>query len=509
MTSSTSKRAVASPRGVVAAQHPAAAEAGIRMLASGGNAIDAAVAATLAVGVVEPWLSGIGGGGLMLLRLAAEGVTRGIDFSMVSPRRLDPARYALATGTDAGLFQWPRVVGDRNISGPESICVPGTIAGLGLATERFARLSWRQLIQPAIELAEAGLPVDWFTALTIGVEAGLEAYPATRMVFLPGGAAPKADTGLRLANPALTGTLRRLADAGPGDFYEGGIARGIVADLAAHGSVIDRDDLAGYEARMVEPASLDYRGTAIEAMPGLTGGPTYLAAMRGLLHDIVPGTSPTPEAFVAYARALTAAYADRFATHGHAGLTHDSGCTSHVSVIDADGNMASVTNTLLARFGAKLVLPSTGILMNNGMMWFDPRPGAANAIAAGKRPLANMCPLLATRNGTPVFVMGAAGGRQIVPALVQLTSLLLDFGMSVDEALRVPRLDASTSTVICDDRMPAGQVAAIAQSFPVSRIADTVYPVQFGVPNAVVRERGLNIGMAHPTTPWPVALAES
>jgi gamma-glutamyltranspeptidase/glutathione hydrolase len=231
--------------------------------------------------------------------------------------------------------------------------------------------------------------------------------------------------------------------------------------------------------------------------------------MQTLLHDVSPGKSPTSEAFVAYARALVAATSDRLATHGHAGLTHDPGCTSHVSVIDADGNMASLTNTLLARFGSKLVLPSTGLLMNNGVMWFDPRPGTANTIAPDQRPLANMCPLLATRGGEPRFVMGAAGGRQIVPALVQLSSLLLDFGLSLDDALRMPRLDASTSTVLCDERMAAGHVAALARSFPVSRIADTVYPVQFGVPNAVMRERGLNTGMAHPTTPWPVALAES
>ncbi len=479
------------------------------MLAAGGNAVDAAIAATLAVGVAEPWLSGLGGGGLMLLRLVSEGKTHGIDFSMVSPRRLDPSRYPLATGTDSGLFQWPRVEGDRNISGAESICVPGTVAGLGLAAERFARLSWADLAQPAIELAEAGLPVDWFTQLTIGVESGLDAYPATLAIFLPDGRAPQAEAGRRLANPALTATLRRLATIGPRDFYEGEIARRMVEDLAAHGSVIDRDDLAGYRARLVEPMSIDYRGTSIEAMPGLTGGPTYFAAMRSLRDEIQPGLAPAPDAFVAYARAITAAYADRLTTHGHAGLTHDPGCTSHVSVIDTDGSMASITNTLLARFGSKLVLPSTGLLMNNGMMWFDPRPGSANAIAAGKRPLANMCPLLATRGGEPAFVMGAAGGRQIVPALVQLTSFLLDFGMTLDGALQMPRLDASTSTVTCDDRMAAAHVAAIARSFPVSRVTDTVYPVQFGVPNAVIRAHGINTGMAHPTTPWPVALAES
>jgi gamma-glutamyltranspeptidase/glutathione hydrolase len=289
------KRAAVSTRGIVAAQHPAAAEAGLRLLAEGGNAVDAAIAATLAVGVAEPWLSGIGGGGLMLLRLAGEGRTYGIDFSMVSPRRLDAGRYALATGTDAGRFQWPRVDGDRNISGPESICVPGAVAGLGFAAERFGRLPWRTLIQPAIEIADAGLAT----------------HPTTRAVFLPNGDAPKAEAGQRLVNPALARTLRRLAEAGPRDFYEGEIARKIVQDLAAAGSVLDRDDLAGYQARLVEPARLDYRGTTIAAMPGLTGGPTYLAAMASL-RDALPDDL-SPDAFVAYARAIGAAYADRLA----------------------------------------------------------------------------------------------------------------------------------------------------------------------------------------------------
>jgi gamma-glutamyltranspeptidase/glutathione hydrolase len=172
--------------------------------------------------------------------------------------------------------------------------------------------------------------------------------------------------------------------------------------------------------------------------------------------------------------------------------------------------MAALTNSLLSRFGAKVTLPQSGILMNNGMMWFDPRPGRPNAIAAGKRPLANMCPVVATRDGGPAFAMGAAGGRQIVPALVQLTAFLLDFGLSLEAAFHVPRIDASTATILCNARMPADQIAALARAFPTARVEDTVYPVQFAVPNAVQHDpaSGRNIGMAHVTTPWPTAVAE-
>jgi gamma-glutamyltranspeptidase/glutathione hydrolase len=509
-----SKRPVVSARGVVAAQHRLAAEAGARILAQGGNAIDAAIAAALAVGVVEPWLSGIGGGGFMMIRTARDNAMHGVDFGMIAPRRLDASRYPIADGHDLDWFQWPKVEGDRNIAGYEAICVPGAIAGFALAAERFGRLPWRDLVAPAVALAEAGIPVDWYASLSIAVDsAALDAFAESRAIFLPDGRAPvtrERGAEQRLCNPALARTLAHLAQAGPRDFYQGEIARSVVADFASGGCVVDADDLAGYQARLVSPATLDYRGTTLHAMPGLTGGPTYLAALAALSATLRPADGIGPDAFVAYARAITDAYATRLADFGHAGATNDPGCTSHVSVIDADGNMVALTNSLLSRFGAKVTLPGTGMLMNNGMMWFDPRSGRPNAIAAGQRPLANMCPVVATQGGVPAFAMGAAGGRQIVPSLVQLTSFLVDFGMSLEDAFHVPRLDASTRTVLCNARMPADQVAALARNFSIARVEDTIYPVQFAVPNAVQHDagRGRNVGMTHVTTPWPAAAAE-
>jgi gamma-glutamyltranspeptidase/glutathione hydrolase len=441
-----------------------------------------------------------------------------VDFGMVAPRRLDPARYAVVGPDDLDWFQWPAVEGDRNIRGHEAICIPGAVAGLGLAAEHFGRLPWPALIEPALELAEAGVEIDWYASLSIAVEAkGLASCPTSRSIYLPDGGPPvtrERTARQHLRNPALAGTLRRLAETGPEDFYRGDIARRLVADLAAGGSVVDKEDLAAYRARLVEPEALDYRGTRLHTVPGLTGGPAYRAALRRLAATVRPGTAPDGEAFLAYAEAITQAYAVRLQHHGHAASEQAAArapdCTSHVSVIDRDGNMASLTNSLLSRFGAKVTLPATGILMNNGMMWFDPRPGRPNAIGAGRRPLANMCPVLATSDGAPCFVLGAAGGRQIVPALVQLTSFLLDFELTLEQAFHVPRLDASSSTILCDNRMPGAQLAAVARRFPVSRVADTVYPVQFAVPTAVQVEAisGRRVGMAHVTTPWPSAVAE-
>ena len=186
-----------------------------------------------------------------------------------------------------------------------------------------------------------------FVAVDRRRRSGLEPFAASRAIYLPDGRAPvtrERAAEQRLHNPALAKTLRRLAEAGPRDFYEGEIARALVADLAAGGCVIDAEDLAAYRPRFLAPATLDYRGTKLYAMPGLSGGPTYLAALAALAADPRPPRRPDPDAFLAYARAITSAYAVRLATYGHAGATNDPGCTSHVSVIDADGNMVALTN---------------------------------------------------------------------------------------------------------------------------------------------------------------------
>src|SRR5581483_5295872 len=215
--------------------------------------------------------------------------------------------------------------------------------------------------------------------------------------------------------PALARSYRRLQQAGPRDFYEGELARSIVADLNAGGSVIAAADLARYQAQVVAPQRMDYRGVSLNAAPLLTGGTTYLRAMRQLAERI-PGAVigyPDAAAFLAYAEALRDAFAERLAELGHAmpGFTN----TTHLSVVDRDGNMVALTNTLLSRFGSKVVLPETGIPMNNGMMWFDPTPGRVNCIAPGKKPLANMCPALLTRKSKPWVALGACGGRRIIP----------------------------------------------------------------------------------------------
>lgn len=504
-----SKQAVHAARGLVTAQHPAAAQAGAAVLARGGNAVDAAVTAALVLSVVEPWLSGLGGGGF-LLRAAADGTAQALDFNMVSGSGAVPEAYPLVAGRGGDWFDWPAVEGDRNLAGGASICVPGAVAGLAEALARFGTLSWSEALAPAIAEAEAGLRVDWFTQLCIGIDApNLMRDPAAAALFLPGGCPPRLPEGRREARlpwPAKAAMLRRLAEAGPADFYRGALAEGLAADLDALGAPISRADLAAYAPRWLDPLAGAYRGAGIIAMPGLSGGPAFLAAMGRLDVSLDPGPGPDAAAYAAYADAIRGAYAERLTQAGHAAAGGD--CTSHVNAVDAAGTAVSLTNTLLSRFGAKVVGPRTGLLLNNGMMWFDPRPGTPNAIGPNRRPLANMCPLVLTRAGRPWLAMGAAGGRQIFPALVQLASFAIDYGMDPAAAAHQPRIDASAPTIRIDRRCPDATAGLIGRRHPVEVVDDTLYPVQFALPGLIRidREGDGAIGMVHPNHPWASAV---
>ncbi len=384
--------------GIVATQNRIAGEAGARVFANGGNAVDAAVTTAFALAAVEPWNSGLGGVGFMLIYSAKEDRVRVVDFGPVSPVGCNPAHYPLVGGgtTTRDLFTWPSVKDDCNVHGPLSFAVPGEVDGLGLALERFGTLKFGEALQPAIELADQGIAVDWFLTLKVATMAReLARYPTTREVWLREGYPPATPPGAPLGRLKLTGladTLRRLAAAGRRDFYEGEIAAGIVKDMKALGGVIAPEDLRHHQARIVEPLVTEYRGVAVALAPGLTAGPSMRRALHGLRHERFRRNGPHADAFLAYARVLRDAYTDRLATMGETADQLEPSSTTHLNTIDREGNMVALTQTLLSVFGSKVVLPSSGILMNNGIMWFDPRPESPNCIAPGKRPLTNMCP---------------------------------------------------------------------------------------------------------------------
>ncbi|MEX2200347.1 MAG: gamma-glutamyltransferase, partial [Dongiaceae bacterium] len=423
------KPAVSATGGVVVAQHALAAQIGAETLMRGGNAIDAAIATGFAVSVLEPWMSGLGGGGTMVVHRAGKSAAQAIDFGMPAPARLDPAAFALedngrdGTKAGAGMFAWPKVVEDRNIVGPLSVGVPGQVDGMRLAHETFGSLPWGDLIEPARRLAEDGLYLDWYAAHSILLGArDLARFPESRRIYLADGLppVPRGEEGpiLRLRLGRLAETLARLQQHGARDFYEGEIAASIESDMRDAGGWLDRRDLAAYRATLRPALAIPYRDAIVQTAPGLTAGPT-LQRVLGIWTDEWAATGATPDgaAYATYATALERAYRERFDTLGDdAEAKTQPACTTHLSVVDRDGTMAALTQTLLSRFGSKLMLPGTGIMTNNAIMWFDPRPGRPNSLAPGKRPLSNMCPTIVAKNGVPQVALGASGGRRIMPA---------------------------------------------------------------------------------------------
>ena len=486
------KPAVESGGGVVAAQSRDAAAAGARILAAGGHAVDAAVATSLALGTVEPWMSGLGGGGFATIWDARRKEIRCIDFGMVAPAALDPADYPL-TGkpTSEGFFGWPGVVDDRNIMGPYSIATPGLLAGLGLAHKTFGRLSWADLAQPAIALADRGLALDWYGSLAILVESKLLAkFEQTRKTYLPEGRvpAPFEEDALRFVKLGrLPETLRQLAKDGPDGFYAGEIGRALIKDLNAMGCRLSQADLTQYQARFIDPVEIAYRDARIFAPSGLTAGPTLARVLEGWSKNLpTAANKPEAEHYRVYATGLDQAYRDRLANMGEQKNEPRETCTSHFNVVDKEGNVVAWTQTLLSRFGSFVMSSSTGIVMNNGVMWFDPVPGKPNSIRGGAKPLSNMCPTVALSDRLGAVAIGASGGRKIMPSVAQILSFLVDFGMDLDGAFHTPRIDVSgPGNALIDRRLGEGTLKGIAGAMTAAFTDLAPYPAQFANPSAV------------------------
>lgn len=500
--------------GIVAAQHRHAAEVGAAVLAGGGDAIDAAVATSFALGVLEPWMSGVGGGGAMVLYRAREQRHEVIDFGMRAPGSLDVADYPLAgDGTASDLFPWARVAGDRNVHGPLAVAVPGVVDGMRVAHEAHGRLPWNDLLAPAIGLAEQGLLVDWVATQHIAsAAADLARYPGSRLAWLADGLPPvppwSARAEVRLSQRGLSRTLRRLADAGARDFYEGELAQAVAREMRDLGGRLSVDDLAAYRAQRVDPLMIDYRGARIAATPELTAGPTLAHTLRLLASQWQAGATVDAGAYAAYAASLQEAYRARLSGMGDVDGARAPACTTHFCVVDREGNIASITQTLLSIFGSRLLLPGTGIPMNNGIMWFDPEPGRPNSLGPGKRCLTNYCPIAGEHAGRH-FALGASGGRRILPAVAQLVSFLVDHGDDLERAFHRPRIDASEDRLVIGDHALGDTVhAALAARFEYVRQHRVALPMKFACPSGVLRDGGRNSGCTEPVSVWADAVAE-
>jgi len=506
------KPAVSTGDGIVVSQHYEASAVGAQVLSEGGNAVDAAIATSLALAAVEPWMSGLGGCGNLLYYQADSDHCDAVSFGVRAPLGLNKDDYPLAGGQASDLFAWPAVVEDRNVHGPKSVAVPGYVAGIAHALERFGTRPFASVVAPAIELAHRGMDVDWYASLKIGSCAQLlSRFEPSASIYLDEGHTPVGEWGGPLPRIELAGlaqTLETLAQNGAMDFYHGELAEQIIDDAKAVGIGLSAEDLNQYRVTETEACNYSYAKSSVLTVPGMTAGPTLNHALDLLEKSATTagGHQPDESRYGAIARSLDEAYQYRLKHLGDADDSASPSCTTHLSVTDRDGNVVSLTQTLLSLFGSKVVLPETGILMNNGIMWFDPRPGQINSMAAGRWPLSNMCPVILKTDDKTV-ALGASGGRRIMPAVFQLVSFLVDHNMSLEKAAHYPRIDVSGSPVFSvDDRLPAALLEDI-EDRTVVRAPNGVYPALFACPNiaAFHKARAISEGAAYVASPWAMA----
>ena len=501
-------------RGMVVSQVRSAAEAGVAILDAGGNAIDAAVGTALALAAVEPWNSGLGGIGFALVHRAGQPRADVVDFGPVAPRRLNPSVFKLTGRMKQDLFSWPEVEGDANIHGPLSFAIPSAAAGYAHMLQEWGKLPVRDVMAPAIALAQRGLPQDWYTTLKVGASASvLRLYDESARIYLPNGLPPIAPYQgvpgfFRLGN--LPATLEHLARAGLRDLYDGDLARMIAADVRDMGGVLSAEDLGACQARVLPATEYQWRGRTLQLTGGLTAAPTMIQVLNQMA-TAPYGKAPDAPWFVAFARAMKAAYAARLAGLGDAEPMAAETCTTHLTVCDQDGTMVAMTTTLLSSMGSRVVLPRSGILMNNGVMWFDPRPDQPNSIAPGKRPLTNMSPIILKDGNRPCLAAGASGGRRILAAVAQSMTFVADFGMSPEQAAHHPRIDVSgPDGISADRRLPEDVLAALAADGPTEIVEHGVMPINFACPNMIVqRVDGTRTGISDAASPWSSAVAQA
>lgn len=517
-----------SPHGVAAAKHELAAEAGAEVLREGGNAIDAVVTAAFVAGVVEPFMSGLGGGGFLVAHFPERDERILIDHAMIAPAAAAPDMYPLAAdGLDADMFGWRKVDGDANIHGHLAAAVPGTVAGLTLALEEFGTLSRQRALAPAVKHAAGGFDVTWHTALMIGLDlALLNRFPATRAIFTNDGYAPTPYPGWRkpLRQPELADTLRQVAEHGARAFYEGGPAQAIAQEMRDHGGLITEEDLASYRPTVTRPLRGTYRGYEVLISPPASGGPTVLETLNMMEQaDLANMGHNSAEALHWVAESCLQAFTDRFALLGDPAFvdspwewlisgqyaasqaaTFTPGAvrspapalpppiprmnTTHVSAIDRWGNSASLTTTLLGGWGSGVTVPGTGVLLNNGMMWFDPVPGRPNSVAGGKKPLANMAPTLLLEDNHALLSVGAMGGRRILNALPQIIANVVDYGMGMQAAISAPRIDCSTGVLQASSRINPDTITALQGiGHTVQIVEEDMLSFEFGSPVGVLK----------------------
>ncbi len=467
--------------GMVVSAHALASRAGVEILQKHGNAVDAAVATAFVLGVVEPYSSGIGGGGFMLIYPGA-----GFDDEIVA---IDFRERAPLSATRDMYKREGKVVPGLSTEGHLAAGVPGCVAGLALALERYGTMPLAEVMAPAIRFAEQGFPVSHklYQAELISL-AKLRKNPEANSIFLCHGLPHR--PGQVLYQMDLARSLKAIAEGGPGVFYQGWIAETIEAEMKNGGGLIRMEDLAAYSPSVRRPVVGTYRGYSIVSMPPPSSGGTHVIEMLNMLeaYDINSMGFDSAEYVHILAEAMRRAFADRARFMGDPefndmplervlskkyaeslrktirldratpsleventfGLAKEGPSTTHISVVDGNGAAVSLTQTINTPFGSGVVVRGTGVLLNNEMDDFAADPGVpnvygliqseANAIAPGKIPLSSMSPSLIFKDSRLFMVIGSPGGPRIITTVLQIILNVIEFGMNIQEANNAPRI---------------------------------------------------------------------
>ena len=488
-SAAASTHPVHAEHGIVVSVHELASQAGVQIMQAGGNAVDAAVATGFALSVVHSAAGNIGGGGFMLIRMA-DGKTHFLDYREKAPAAATRDMYLDSQGN---------VIEGASAVGYKAIAVPGSVAGMVYAEQKYGKLTLQQVMAPAIKLAREGYPLSWEEASYFH-DRHLADFPESHRVFQRNGDYYK--QGEIFRQPDLARTLERIATK-PDDFYHGALARELAAAMQKSGGLITADDLAHYEVKEREPVRGTYRGYDIISAPPPSSGGVVLVQTLNILegYDLAKLGDRSSQSIHFTVEAFRRAYMDRaefmgdpdfskipvaqlidkrygaawrdsidparaspstelkrpavfseleqYAAAHPAVAPHEGSNTTHYSVVDADGNAVAVTTTLNDSFGSRVTADGLGFLMNDEMDDFSSKPGVpnlygliqgpANAIGPGKRPLSSMTPTIVVRNGKTVLVLGSPGGARIMTTVANVLMGVLDYGMNIQEAVNAPR----------------------------------------------------------------------
>jgi gamma-glutamyltranspeptidase/glutathione hydrolase len=467
----TEKQPALGSTGTVVTNHPLASAAGAEMLAAGGNAVDAAVAALFALSVVEPMMVGIFGGGLANIRLP-DGTQTILEGQVRCPAAVGPTTFSPDPMAAPGSMD---AIGRANSVGRSAVGIPGNLMAWCQMLSRWGRMSLADVVEPAIRHAQRGFAASRYLARCVAdCAADLAADPEIASVFMPRGVPLAAAT--RVTNGAYAQTLKSIVSQGPEVLYGGALGAQVAQDMSQRGGFITLEDLRGYRTQDLEPLRFTYRGFEITGPPPPSAGPLHIGQMLAILEAVDIGASGFGSVQTIHwiAEALKIAFADRAASTAdpdyvavpveqvldrgyaaqrraqidpsragqfHAGVARFEGAhTTHVTVADREGFIVSATQTINSLFGARFMVPDTGIIANNYLYVFDPRPGRAHSLAPGKRVISSMSPLILFKDGRPVYALGLPGGLRIFPSALQAVLNLVDHGMSLQQTVEAPRV---------------------------------------------------------------------